>query len=830
MTHSWCVDLADVRRADAAAVGAKAANLGELIRAGFDVPSGFVLTASAYRLATEDASSVPSLSGPDVPEVVEKALRQAYQNLSPGLVAVRSSATAEDLPGATFAGQHDTHLNVDGEDAVLDAVRSCWASLFSQRAVTYRAGLRLDADMVAMGVVVQRMVAAEISGVMFTADPVTGHRDRVVVNTSGGLGESVVSGESTPDHVVIDANNQIVHSRAQRGPRMRPRDILRLGHPGQAAISSGNLVHLAELGRRIAQHFGSPQDIEWALHDGHIVVLQSRAITALPPEPVALNGVQRAIGSVVMELLPRRPYPMELTAALRPIVAKNVMRVASELTGVTLDFAAILPQRDGIVQQLLPPRLRPSLASPRRILRALVRGVRVRPGQWRSDPRLATYRRGCLELDETNVEDLPWVDLVNVPHRAQALVSTVTQLRVDYMPSAFAALGALGLALLIRPGSATVQDVLTCSTTVTRAANDELAALAEAARLIPELRDAIVAGDVPHADALAVSTPVAAAWWDSFQGFLATHGHRETTSILLVRDPCWVDSPGTVLSLIRMLMDTHDAGARRPAHQDAAAREPVGAGLVSWQQLLAEAAAQGVALREDTHYEITRVMPAVRRAIEEMGRRLVAAQALDEVHDVWMLTLEEVSAWTHPTQASAGGARAVAARRTVAYAQLTNTPLIATSTLYPPQRKKGPALVVGTAGGSGTATGRVRIISDQHEFGDLKAGEVLVCSATNPSWTPLFQRASAVVVDHGGIASHAAIVAREYAIPAIMGAATATSTLTNGQLVTVNGDTGQVIAAPSTIDQRPTPCRRGTKGRRTIPHDTRDKAQLSEKS
>ena len=782
MTAFWCTRLQDVRQGDVEAVGAKAASLGELICAGFDVPLGFAVTTAAYRFAVGDAASISGVEASPMPEAVQEAIRRAYRDLSQGPVAVRSSATAEDLPGATFAGQQDTYLNVEGTEAVLGAVRQCWASLFSSRAVAYRDRLRIDSASVAMGVVVQKMVAPDAAGVMFTADPVTGHRDRVVINATPGLGEQVVSGQVTPDHLVIGPGDRITRRQARPAQAVGS-DEARKPSVGPAAMSDDLVVRLAGLGRRVADHFGRPQDIEWAVADGQLLILQSRAITALPPAPVALNGAQRAIGSVVLELLPRRPLPMELTAATRPIVAQNMMGMTTALTGIQLDFEAILPQEDFIVQQLLPPKLGPTLVTPARLARTVIRGLRGSPGRWRPDPRLASYRHDCAELNNLDPKQLTWAELVDVPQRAHLLVRTVTQLRVDYMPAALAALAKLRFALLISPGAASARDVLAASPTMTRGANEELAALASNARQIRELRELLATADVAQVQTLAQTDPAVASWWQRFQNFQTTYGHRETTSILLIHDPCWADAPETVFALIRVLLDDEENHKALPTS---------GAALAPWMRSLAKAAAEGVALREDTHFELSRVMPAVRRAVEEMGHRLVAAGELDNAEDVWMLTLAEVTAWTPSAHVTHNSMRSIANRRSRAYTEIAATPLIATTTLYPRRRGTAAALVVGTAGGSGKATGRVRIINGTHEFNNLRAGEVLVCSATNPSWTPLFLRAAAVVVDHGGIASHAAIVAREYGMPAVMGAANATSTLHDGQLVTVDGDTGHI--------------------------------------
>jgi pyruvate,water dikinase len=218
------VDLAEVGKDDIGLAGGKGANLGELTRANFPVPTGFVVTTDAYRVAIEtaglsdgigerahsDAQALrEEIARLRLPEQLRTAITGAYDRLG-GTVAVRSSATAEDLPGAAFAGQQDSYLGILGSEAVLAAVRDCWASLWNDRAIAYRRRLQLDGDDVAIAVVVQTMVHADAAGVLFTADPVTGARDRMVIDASAGLGESVVSGLVTPDHYVIDRDGAVL--------------------------------------------------------------------------------------------------------------------------------------------------------------------------------------------------------------------------------------------------------------------------------------------------------------------------------------------------------------------------------------------------------------------------------------------------------------------------------------------------------------------------------------------------------------------------------------------------------------------------------------------
>ena len=310
----------DIDRSSLAIAGGKAANLGELTRAGLPVPPGFCVTTTAYDLVAGDAWLEPILAGlaetrPDdtprlaelaaaarrrllaanVPQTVSEAVVASYSALGDGVpVAVRSSATAEDLPTASFAGQQDTYLNVVGADALLDAMRRCWASLWTDRAVAYRASNGVDHRSVSLAVVVQEMVEAEVSGVLFTANPLTGRRRQAVIDASPGLGEAVVSGEVNPDHFVVDgATGEILERRAgdkrveiRAVPGGGTRRLESSGGSGELCLADDQVHALAALGARVEEHYGSPQDTEWSIDAaGKIWLLQARPITTLFPLP-----------------------------------------------------------------------------------------------------------------------------------------------------------------------------------------------------------------------------------------------------------------------------------------------------------------------------------------------------------------------------------------------------------------------------------------------------------------------------------------------------------------------------------------------------------------
>jgi pyruvate, water dikinase len=313
--------LTELGKDDIGVAGGKGANLGELTRADVRVPPGFVVTADAYlgflensaiggqieRLLSDlDINDGVELDGVaaeikalitavEMPREVTQIIKNAYRKMGGGPAAVRSSATAEDLVEASFAGQQDTYLNIEGESEIITAVQKCWASLFGARAIFYRAGAGFDHMKVGIAVVVQRMVQSECSGVMFTVHPVTNDATKIVIEAIYGLGEAVVSGLVTPDMYVVDKTSSAVMDRqvvsqeqelvrchqGQSGEEQNHWISIDWGRRTKQKLSDKEIVELATIGRRLEQHFGFPQDVEWAHENGSFYIVQARAVTTV---------------------------------------------------------------------------------------------------------------------------------------------------------------------------------------------------------------------------------------------------------------------------------------------------------------------------------------------------------------------------------------------------------------------------------------------------------------------------------------------------------------------------------------------------------------------
>ena len=851
-------------RDDLAVAGGKGANLGELVRAGFPVPPGFVVTTRAYDLVAQEngfAALVQVLGAADpatpaptaaqalrktveaatVPAAVADAVRAALRDLGPDPVAVRSSATAEDLPGAAFAGQQETFLNVTGEEQVLDAVRRCWASLWAERAVDYRRQRGIDHAAVKLAVVVQRLIPADVAGVLFTANPVTGARGELAIDASPGLGEAVVSGAVTPDHYVLKKGSHAVVSQQLGRREVVIRPVAGGGtasvRPDESAaapvLGPADLDGLAGLGEAVERHYGVPQDLEWAIAGGRLFLLQARPITALPPARPAPAPVRSQAPpgrakkrrgfrppNFAGELFPFRPYPLDVSSHMRVLLDALGESMTAPLGVDFPGVETLVEEENG-----LPVRIA-ELAAPRPSLRLLYRPWlslwerrRVDPLRWEEDPVIAETARRARDLERRNLPTLSWEEVLDTFRAALDLIPLILTLRERYLIVALKDTALLWLLLRAagqqRHFGALMSGVHNKTFEVNRAL-DDLAASVRAApalrRLFAETDAAALAAALARAGTSgngSCEEAAVRAFRGRFERFLEQHGHRET-NIVYLSQPTWKDAPAIPLGIVKSLASTEPTpspGAGPPAWEVARdeilAHGILGTGPLRGVFLNRLARARVLPqLREDSHYYVGLPHAAERRAALELGRRLTEAGALAAPDDVFLLRLEELEPlgrpWP-PPEATVRRIRGLVEDRRARRAALADVPVSG------PEAEEAPgvpaaaegALLSGQPGSAGVAEGPVRVIRGPADFGKLRAGEVLVAPFTNPSWTPLFPLACAVVVDSGAAMSHAAIVAREYGVPAVMGTRTATATLRDGQRIRVDGTRGLVFPAGS---------------------------------
>lgn len=859
-------------RADLALAGGKGANLGAMVQAGLPVPPGFVVLTAAYRLFVasagiqdeiqrlaaaadpEDQDSLDAASAQirslfhrhPVPSEVAEAIAAAYEQLGGGAVAVRSSATAEDLPDASFAGQQETYLNITGTEQVVAAVRRCWSSLWTPRALAYRIRNGIAPQDVALAAVVQRLVPAEAAGVLFTADPLTGHRGRMVIDGAWGLGESVVSGAVTPDHWVADgktgaileehlATKTVMTVRTTAGSAEQPVPAELQQRP---VLTPPQVAALVDLGRRTAEYFGAPQDIEWALAGGSLYLLQSRPITTLyplpqpaPPESAGLriygsiHGVQGvmeplspAARSFFLTLFGHAPGFLGLKV---PPSAPPFMTVAGGR--IFIDFTVFARTKPGrallstgfadsamgqAVQGLMnrnADRLPPLAGSGRlplnevrksllltvggRALRALVSPNRTREQTWERLQSLV-HR---LEKESRQLHGVP--ERVAFIQRILAglfggVLSQVAPLVVIGVAAGCVAeqkLQAWGLdpALLEPvkrsiPHNPTIQMDLDLWR-VSRALRAETAQAqpAPAAATPPTVR---------------MDHPAVAAW-------LEKYGHR-TVREIDVAIPRLREQPEYLHQMLAAFMaqESGPADPVRKFEQGAAAAEeamnsvaaevrrrqgPFRAALI---RFLMKRHRQLMGVREWPKFFLVHVIGTIRQVLLGAGDELVQAGRLDQREDVFFLHFDDLT--------SDGNLRQRVAHNRAEYDREMKRrpiPMAITSegeVSYGAQTPEDGALV-GTGSSAGVYEGVVRVILSP-VGAHLEPGEVLVAPGTDPAWTPLFLSAGALVTETGGMISHGSVVAREYGIPAVVGVPEATTRLRSGQRVRVDGTAGRV--------------------------------------
>jgi rifampicin phosphotransferase len=876
------VDLSNVDSTMINAVGGKALNLGIMSSGGLPVPGGFCVTTDAYRLVVQqslddlmdklasatDSGGVAAAAEAarhrvlalEPPPELRTVIADHYDALGDNeAVAVRSSATAEDLAYASFAGQQDTYLNVVGSAALLDAVRRCWASLWTDRAVSYRNANGIDHRSVALAVVVQRMIDATAAGVMFTANPVTSSRNETVIDASPGLGEAVVSGAVNPDHFVVDSVGHRIVAR-----RLGDKRVMITGLPGggtkrhelvdqssEACLDDEQVLQLADLGQQVQRHYGAPQDTEWALETtGSFWLTQARPITTLYPQPrMHQPGLRVLMCLSLAQGLTRPITPMGI-AAIRLIgtsVATAIkMPPAQPLAGppamhapgqrLFMDLTSVLRNRIGrkaviaafgvmearasAVLKVLGERPEFSIIESdhtvlRHIAGALIRNrVPIRVARGLANPEWAY--RGIAATERRLRRSLTLPANATATQRLDFVEQRVGQLFL-IMPRTIAyAIG--GLLMLVasrrllrdvaQPGE--LQEVLRgLPHNITTEMDLELWKLTEQIR--DDEASRTVFTDLAVADLLQRyrerALPPAAQ--RGLQGFLRRYGHRAIAEIDLGM-PRWSDDPSHLLGVISnyLHLDTEDLD---PVSQFRAGQAKAESMIISLTTRAAERSRlrarlarwtlrrvrQLVGLRESPKFLLIVALGVMREQLKEVGHQLAVAGRIEQADDVFFLDLGDAR------RGLAGeDLRALVMERREAYQQelkRRHIPrLLLSDGTEPEAVAVEAARADGALAGSPASTGTVTArarVVLDPVGAHVEPGEILVAPSTDPGWTPLFLTAGGLVMEMGGSNSHGAVVAREYGIPAVVGVPDATHKIETGQLITVDGAAGLVTVA-----------------------------------
>lgn len=820
---------------DAPLAGGKGANLARLTQGGFPVPPGFVLPPDAYRAFltnrpgfAERARSLPlgdaagleracqalcaEMACWPIPDTlhceVESALAQFGADSA---FSVRSSATAEDLGGAAFAGQHETYLNCIGIDPILARIRDCWISLWSARAVGYRVQAGIGLLDTAMAVVVQKMAFSRVSGVGFCINPVTGNPAEQSIDANYGLGESVVGGEFPVDHWLLDkASGQVREAAiaAKTGQVVADTAGTRIENIPQAVaeipcLTEQELSDLSGLMRRVEKFYGYPQDIEWGIADGQLWLLQARPVTRVPPRwtrdesaerfpsvitPLAWDLVEEGFHQSLshsFELMGLPPFHGKWFALFDNYVYgnQNAVEIYAEGTASALNVRSVAE----LVAAL--PALRKRYA-----------WVQDLPLAWSRD-----LDRYLLGLGRLMAEPLAGRSSAEI----WDYVLRVKQLGADYfLPNIAISITQRTLYKLVysiveaavgKPAAPACFDrLLAYCETKTGFVNKELYRLAQRIAQRPALAEKLRTTDGQaflNSGGFDAEPGIQA----EFQRFLEDHGHREVEF-----DPyhaTWVEAPWLVVENLKVMLDS---GLDDPAEKErslkismAETERQLAAGLPEdlrfpVQELLRLARVY-TALDDIEHYQTTRLTLPFRKGLRALGELLQTQGLVDEPMDVFFAKANEMGDAVHRNDQGVWMELGAKIRDEKA-AYLKNhqrTPEWELGKAAPRAGTVGE--LCGLPGSPGTATGKIFKVLSADDFTSFPQGAILVARTTNPAWTPLFYRAAAVVTESGGPLSHGAVTAREVGLPAVMSVRGVLEALVNGQTITVDGTAGRVF-------------------------------------
>ncbi len=845
-------------------VGGKGANLGELAKIeGIHVPDGFCVSTEAFerilgetpsinayldqlsRLKVADRDKIGELSGEirrviegiTIPEEIIEAISRFLSKLGEeNAYAVRSSATAEDLPTASFAGQQDTYLNIIGKEAILKHISQCWASLFTERAVIYRLQNGFDHRKVHLSVVVQKMVFPQAAGILFTADPVTGNRKVLSIDASFGLGEALVAGlvnadtYKVRDGQVIDkqiSTKKLAIVALQDGGTQEQE--IEPAQQTRKALTDEQILQLERMGRKIEAHFGRPQDIEWCLVDDTFYIVQSRPITTLYPIPEASdtkNHVYISVGHQQMMtdamkplglsfFLLTTPAPMRtaggrLFVDIAPAQLHVIVNVLGKSDPLIKDALLTIMERGDFIQSLPDEKKQPG------------------PGTNNQD-RVPTNYQTLIEYDPTIVADLI--------QRGQAAIdqlkhSIQTQSGVDLFDFILQDLQelkhsntnsqSLGVILTGMNASYWINDKMkewlgetnaadTLSQSVANNITSEMGlALLDLADVIRPYPEVIAylhhAQEDNFVDEL-VTLPGGQETHAAINAFLDQYGMRCVGEIDITRTR-WREKPTTLIPMILSNIKNVAPGAStqkfEQGRQEALEKEqtllarlqqlPDGEQKAVEAKRMIDLIRNFIGYREYPKYFMISRYFAYKLALLKEAERLVHANVLHEKEDMYYLTFEELREVVRTNQLDSQ----IISQRKDEYNHYTKLtpPRVLTSDgeIITGAYKRGnlPAeAIAGLAVSSGVIEGRARVIL-KIEDADLEEGDILVTAFTDPSWTPLFVSIKGLVTEVGGLMTHGAVIAREYGLPAVVGVDNATKLIKDRQRIRVDGTEGYV--------------------------------------
>ncbi len=842
--------------------GGKGANLGELSRnKEINVPDGFCVTTDAYKKITENNQELNDLldelarTHAEEREVIGKIstrIRFAIESISiPGDIveevaghltkfgeddafAVRSSATAEDLPIASFAGQQDTYLNIIGKDNILKHISKCWASLFTDRAVIYRKQNKFDHHYVYLAVIVQKMVFPQASGILFTADPITSNRKVLSIDASFGLGEALVSGLVSADNykvkeekiidTMIATKELVIYGQKEGGTKTQQ---IEAGKQKAQTLTEQQILELASIGRQIEAFFNCPQDIEWCLADDTFYILQSRPITTLYPIPEANdqeNYVYVSVGH--QQMMTDAMKPLGLSFFL--LTTRASMRIAGGRLFV--DITPILASPEGrktIIETLgkSDPLIRDALTTivSRDFIKTTADDTKNNQGPLLPDyTTLKEYDPAVVSVlikrSEESLEELKQnIQTKSGPALFEFILADIQQFKKNLSdPQSFGVImTGMNAAAWINEkmkewlGEKNVADALSQSApnNITSEMGLALLDVADVIRPYPEVIEYLQnVHDDNFPDEL-IRFDGGKETRDAINAYLNKYGMRCVGEIDITKTR-WSEKPSALVPMILSNIKNFEPNASErkfeQGRQEALKKErelleglkqlPGGEQKAEETKRMINLVRNFAGYREYPKYSIISRYFVYKKALLKEAEQLVRANIIHEREDIYYLSFEEL----HDVVRTNKLDQELISKRKEdykSYERLT-PPRVMTSdgeiieSKY--QRENFPAeAIFGLAVSSGVIEGHARIILNV-EDAKLGSEDILVTKFTDPSWTPLFVSIKGLVTEVGGLMTHGAVIAREYGLPAVVGVENATRLIKEGQRIRVNGTDGYV--------------------------------------
>lgn len=852
-------------------VGGKGLNLGELSKIDeIKVPDGFCITTEAYRKSIENnhelevlLDKLTELKAHDRNQIsqISKEIRSAIENIriskeiedeiyraltlygEQQAYAIRSSATAEDLPHASFAGQQDTYLNIKGKDKIINSVIKCWASLYTERAVTYRIQNGFDHRKVLLSVVVQKMVMSEASGIMFTADPMTSDRKTLSIDAGFGLGEALVSGLVNPD--IYKVQNGIIVGKTIGAQKLEIRPTEEGGtqeleiegsqQEGQA-LSDQQILCLAAIGKKIQAYFGSPQDIEWCLFNDEFYIVQSRSITTLFPIPESKDQykprVYMSIGHTQMMTDTIKPLGMSFFEFISS--AKLDKAGGRVFADITHDLSSAVGKKRLVMatgkQDLLIQRAIKTLLEDKAFMSSLPRGKRNVQGgiftlssimetikvRRRNDPSiieeiLSGFEKEVREIDQ-QLSKLSGEEALEFISKDRDKL-----LAMAYDPRM---LGAIIAGIMVNDsinknvekwlGEKSIADILSKSVehNVTTEMGMALCDVADTIREYPKILEYI--SNEPDDENFfkeMVKLPGGKETSQAFKAFLDKYGMRCPGEIDITKDR-FEEKPTQLISIllnnIRVLEPGEHIAKFEKGKQEAREKEAeiirqlekMPGGLKKAKKIKKSISLlrNFIGCREYPKYYIVRRYQVYKKALMKEARRLVDKGVIKTCEDIFYLYFDELCQVVRNNKVDYN---VIETRKSdyVRYEKLTPPRVITSEGFVPPTTLVSGNMPKGAISGipvsSGVVEGRARVVLSVNDA-KLEEGDILVTQFTDPSWTPLFVTIKGLVTEVGGFTTHGAVITREYGLPGVVGVENATKLIKDGQRIRVNGTEGYV--------------------------------------